>query len=117
VEELEVSRVGHGIAVVDDARLMRELREAAIVLEVCPTSNERTGAWDPRRGPHPILRLLEHEVSVVLGTDDPGYFGCTLEGERRRLQEWGIAAEVLDELEHRARQVRFVPGHSEPNRR
>ena len=112
VEELEVSRIGHGIAAADDERLMRELREAGVVLEVCPTSNERTGAWDPQRGPHPIHRLLAHDVPVVLGTDDPGFFACTLRSERQRLLDWGIAATVLEDLECRARRVRMVPEDS-----
>jgi adenosine deaminase len=106
IEELGVRRIGHGIAAARDERLMRELRADGIVLEVCPTSNERTGVWDPRT-PHPVLRLLEHGVPVVLGSDDPAFFGSTLVGEFERLRGWGIEGSTLDAIAARAFDARF----------
>ena len=106
VEELGVRRVGHGVAAVEDERLLRELREEGVVLEVCPTSNERTGVWDPR-GPHPLLRLLEHGVPVVLGSDDPAFFGCTLRSEFERVRSWGVDAERLEAMRRRSFEVAF----------
>jgi adenosine deaminase len=107
VEELEVRRVGHGIAATSDPVLMRELRDEGIVLEVCPTSNERTGVWDPAT-PHPLLTLLEHGVPVVLGSDDPAWFDCTLRSEIRRVAEWGVPGHTIDAMIDRAHAVRFA---------
>ena len=106
VEELEVRRVGHGIAAVEDPRLMRELAEARIVLEVCPTSNERTGAWRPSQGDHPVLALLAAKVPVVVGSDDPAFFGSSLRGEFEKLKSWGVHDEELADIEERARRLR-----------
>ena len=44
VEILGVERIGHGIAAIHDPALMDLLAERRIPLEVCPTSNLRTGA-------------------------------------------------------------------------
>jgi aminodeoxyfutalosine deaminase len=92
VEELEVTRVGHGIAAAQDADLMRQLAEAGIVLEVCPTSNRRTRSWDGQSR-HPLFTLLEHGVPCILGSDDPAYFGSSLRGEL----DW-VEAEGLDRV-------------------
>jgi len=107
VEELGVRRVGHGIAAAQDERLMRELRDEDVVLEVCPTSNEKTGVWDAST-PHPLSKLLEFGVPVVLGSDDPAYFGCTLRSEIERVRSWGIEADAVDDMIRRAFEVRFT---------
>lgn len=107
VEELRVRRVGHGIAAASDPLLMRDLRTEGVVLEVCPTSNEKTGVWNPRT-PHPLLTLLEHGVPVVLGSDDPAFFRCTLRSEVERVRSWGVPSEVLDAMIRRAATVRFA---------
>src|SRR4051812_10455965 len=44
VEFLRPDRIGHGILAAGDPALMRELRDAEIVLEICPTSNLLTRA-------------------------------------------------------------------------
>ncbi len=44
VEQLGAERIGHGIAAVRDPYLMNWLANRAIPLEICPSSNIRTGA-------------------------------------------------------------------------
>jgi aminodeoxyfutalosine deaminase len=44
VEQLGAERIGHGIAAVRDPYLMNWLANRAITLEICPSSNVRTGA-------------------------------------------------------------------------
>jgi len=80
--KLGAERIGHGIASVHDADLMRHLREHDIPLEICITSNLVTGVVK-RIEEHPVRRLYDAGVPIVLNTDDPAMFHCTLVGEYR----------------------------------
>ncbi len=77
---LGAERIGHGIAASCDEALMRHLREQNIPLEICITSNLVTGVVT-RLEEHPVRRLYDAGVPIVLNTDDPAMFGCTLTGE------------------------------------
>ena len=58
VEHLRPERIGHGILAARDPELMRLLRDAGIVLEICPTSNLLTKALRGRgRRPRHLPRL------------------------------------------------------------
>jgi aminodeoxyfutalosine deaminase len=105
VEFLGVERVGHGIAAIHDVALMDLLADRRIALEICPTSNLRTGALarqvrDDGAGlaQHPMARLIRHGVPVVLSTDDPGMFHTTLGEEYQRAQEMGLTEKEMEEI-------------------
>jgi aminodeoxyfutalosine deaminase len=78
--QLGAERIGHGIAAARDEALMRHLRERDIPLEICITSNLVTGVVATLEE-HPVRRLYDAGVPIVLNTDDPAMFGCTLTGE------------------------------------
>jgi adenosine deaminase/aminodeoxyfutalosine deaminase len=78
--EIGAERIGHGISAIEDAALMRELRERNIPLEICITSNLVTGVVK-RVEDHPVRRLFDAGVPITLNTDDPAMFRCTLAGE------------------------------------
>jgi adenosine deaminase/aminodeoxyfutalosine deaminase len=78
--EIGAERIGHGISAVHDQALMRHLREQDIPLEICITSNLVTGVVK-RLENHPVRRLFEAGVPIVLNSDDPAMFRCSLTGE------------------------------------
>jgi adenosine deaminase/aminodeoxyfutalosine deaminase len=84
--KLGAERIGHGIASVRDPELLRHLRERGIPLEICITSNLATGVVK-RIEDHPLRRLYDAGVPIVLSTDDPAMFRCTLVGEYRLAAE------------------------------
>jgi len=79
---LGAERIGHGIAAVRDRGLLRHLRERDIPLEISITSNLVTGVVK-RLEDHPIRDLYDAGVPIILNTDDPAMFGCTLTDEYR----------------------------------
>jgi aminodeoxyfutalosine deaminase len=83
VELLAVERIGHGLTAAKDPEVMAMLRERAIPLEVCLTSNVATGILK-RIMDHPLRQMLEAGLVVTLHSDDPALFGTSLNEEFRR---------------------------------
>jgi aminodeoxyfutalosine deaminase len=95
VEMLGAERIGHGIAAIRDLRYADQLATLRIPLEICPTSNIRTGALARQldkptavMAEHPLAKIVERGVTVVLSTDDPAMFHTDL------LTEYGHAIEL-----------------------
>lgn len=93
--QLGAERIGHGIAAVGDPKLMAHLREHSVPLEICITSNLVTGVVK-RLEEHPVRRLYDAGVPIVLNTDDPAMFRCSLVGEYRlAAQAFGFSQSEL----------------------
>lgn len=99
--ECGAERIGHGIRSIEDPVLVRHLADHRIPLEVCVSSNVRTGAVTSLRE-HPVRRLFDAGVPITLNTDDPPMFGTTLE------REYQIAA---DEFGFGETELRTVAGN------
>jgi adenosine deaminase len=102
VELLGAERIGHGTAVMRSEQMMEDLAARDITLEVCPTSNLRTGALarqlgkaDARASEHPLGLFLRRGLRVTLGSDDPAMFETTLTGEYELARGIGLTDQVL----------------------
>jgi len=84
-------RIRHGIGAWRDPGLLAEIVDRGIVLDVCPTSNLRTGAV-PDLAAHPLPRLLTAGVRCTVGTDDPAMFGTDLRREYEVAARLGLSA-------------------------
>lgn len=96
--DIGAERIGHGIRAVDDPELMRRLREERIPLEVCITSNVKTGAVGSLAA-HPVRKLFDAGVTITLNTDDPGVFETDL------AREFGIAGDAFGFSEEELRSI------------
>ncbi|GAB4213072.1 MAG: adenosine deaminase [Roseiflexaceae bacterium] len=109
VDALQVERLGHGIRSIEDPALIQHLRDRQVVLDVCPMSNLRTGAVSSLNG-HPLRRLFDAGLRVTLNTDDPTFFGTTLNEEyERAAQLFGFSAAELGALACNGAEAAFLP--------
>ena len=106
VESLRPERIGHGILAAGDPELMRVLRDAGTVLEICPTSNMLTKALPDEDAVRETIRaFVEHGVAFTIATDGPEMMRTHLRDEFELLLRIG----ALDEDELREANAR---GHS-----
>ena len=80
LDVLQVERIGHGIRALEDPRLVETLARRGVPLEICPTSNFRTGvvaAGDV----HPLRDLDAAGCRIVIDADDPAIFRSSITDE------------------------------------
>jgi len=96
--EIGAERIGHGIRSIEDPRLIAYLRDHKIPLEICISSNVRTGAV-ASVAEHPVRKLFDAGVPIILNTDDPALFECTLDSEYDLAQrEFGFTPQELSAI-------------------
>lgn len=109
LEALNVERIGHGVRSVEDPALVEFLVERQIPLEVCPTSNIRTGVvagW----GDHPARHLIEAGALVTLNSDDPAMFDCTIVGEYQAAADhFGLSDQQIRAIAGNAVRASWAP--------
>jgi adenosine deaminase len=112
VEVLRPDRIGHGILAAGDDELMRELREAEIVLEICPTSNLLTKALVDENAIRQVFRsFVEAGVRFTIATDGPEMMRTHLRDELDLLLRIGaLTPDELDEANVRGHEASFVRG-------
>jgi adenosine deaminase len=102
-------RLGHGIRVLDDPALVDELRERALPLEVCPSSNVALG-FVPAFNAHPLPRLRDAGLAVTVNTDIPVVIGTSTAAEYTRVRDaFGYDDAVLADLARAAVDASFAP--------
>src|SRR5437879_1176412 len=110
VETLRPDRIGHGILAARDPELMDALREAEIVLEICPTSNLLTKSLPDEDAVRETFRaFVDHGVPFTIATDGPEMMRTHLRDELELLKRIGALDEdELAEANRRGHQASFV---------
>jgi adenosine deaminase/aminodeoxyfutalosine deaminase len=106
---LGAERIGHGLSAQHDPELMALLAERQIPLEICITSNLRTGCCATIEK-HPIKNYFDNGLMITLNSDDPAMFGTSLEQEFLLAQaHFGFSREHLRELARNSVEASFLP--------
>lgn len=106
---LRAERIGHGLTAFHDPDLVEELAERQIPIEICLTSNLRTGLC-PGLSEHPVKSYFDHGLMITLNSDDPAIFGTTLAREYQLAQQtFGFTDEHLRELARNSFEASFLP--------
>lgn len=102
-------RIGHGLSAEHDAELMEVLAERQVPVEVCVTSNLRTGCCTSLAN-HPLRRYFDAGLMVTLNSDDPTLFGSDLLGEYRLAHgQFDFTEEQLREVAANSIEASFLP--------
>jgi aminodeoxyfutalosine deaminase len=102
-------RLGHALTAIHDQELLHLLSERQVPLEICVTSNLKTGCC-AKLEDHPVRRYFDEGLMVTLNSDDPTMFGSNLEGEYLLAhREFGFTEEHLRELASNSIEASFLP--------
>jgi adenosine deaminase/aminodeoxyfutalosine deaminase len=106
---VRAERVGHALTAGQDPELVEELSRRQIPVEICLTSNVRTGCCR-QISEHPLRNYFDRGLMVTLNTDDPAMFRTTLSQEYALAQsEFGFTDEHLRELARNSVEASFLP--------
>lgn len=113
LDHVRPARIGHGVRAIEDADVVQQLADEAVVLEVCPGSNLALRVF-PDMASHPFDRLHRAGVKVTLSSDDPPHFHSSIGHEYRLAADaWGYDAAKLTGFTRTAIEAAFV---DEPTR-
>ena len=106
---LKAERIGHGLTAGQDSELIEELAERQVPIEICVSSNLRTGCCADL-AQHPVRRYFDAGLMLTVNSDDPAMFRTSLAGEYALVQEtFGFSDEHLRELARNSFEASFLP--------
>jgi adenosine deaminase len=86
LDSLHVERIDHGVRCLEDRALVTRLVRERMPLTVCPLSNVRLRVFD-RLSDHNLPRLLAAGLRASVHSDDPAYFGGSVNTNYRAALE------------------------------
>jgi adenosine deaminase len=108
LDTLGVDRVGHATRAREDPELVSVLRNRRIPLEVCLTSNVRTGVCQSLEA-HPIDEYFRSGLMVTINSDDPTMFNTSIIEEYSLLVlRLGFTWEDLKQLSRNSIEASFL---------
>ena len=102
-------RIGHGLSAASDPELMEVMAQKQVPVEMCISSNLRTGACKELQE-HPVKKFFDEGLMVTLSTDDPAMFQTSLNKEFEiAQQEFSFSEDHLRELARNSIEASFLP--------
>lgn len=108
LETLPITRIGHGVRIIEDEKLIETVKARNITLECCPTSNIVLKVYENYQV-HPLRKLYDKGIKVTLNSDDPPLFKTTVGHEYDVAQKhFGFSDGELLELSRNAIHASFA---------
>jgi adenosine deaminase len=108
LDDLQVSRIDHGVRCEEDPALLKRLARTRTPLTVCPLSNLKLAVVSDLRQ-HNLKRLLDAGLCVTVNSDDPAYFGgYVLENYLAAQRALSLTKEDLAELAQNSIEASFL---------
>jgi adenosine deaminase/aminodeoxyfutalosine deaminase len=106
---LKAERIGHGLTAGQDPELMEELARRQIPIEICVTSNLRTGCC-AELSQHPVRGYFDDGLMLTLNSDDPAMFRTSLVDEYELVRRnFDFSDDHLRELARNSFEASFLP--------
>ena len=108
INELGATRIGHGVATIEDETLMTYMVNNNIAIESCLTSNFQTGTVKDLTK-HPLKAFLNFGIKACLNTDDPAVQGIEIKNEFKVAQQiLQLTDSEISQLQKNAVDVSFL---------
>jgi aminodeoxyfutalosine deaminase len=102
-------RIGHALSAAKDPELLEVMAQKQVPVEMCITSNLRTGACKELQE-HPVRKFFDQGLMITLSTDDPAMFQTSLNKEFEiAQQEFSFTEDHLRELARNSIEASFLP--------
>jgi adenosine deaminase len=102
-------RIGHGVSLFQDPKLIDLFQKQQLHIELCPTSNLKTGSISQIEE-HPVAKARESGFHFSINTDDPGPFQCSMESEYHLLHKvFGFKHSDFQTIYKNSLEARFQP--------
>jgi adenosine deaminase len=113
MNKIAPDRFGHGVKSIEDEALLQKLAREDVTLEICPTSNLRTGIFNEWSDYKKVFSTLrEHSVPFTVNSDGPIFLKTHVMEEFRNLINHGVIKEaevaILTEV---SRKASFLKSH------
>lgn len=77
---LGANRIGHGVRIMEDDNVVELARKTQIPIEICLTSNIKSGIFDDIHQ-HPLPEMLRTGLNITINSDDPQILNINLSDE------------------------------------
>ena len=89
LKNIQPDRIGHGIRVLENEKIVKTAIDQGIVFEICPSSNVFLGLYQDIEN-HPLKNLYDYGAKITINTDDPTFFRSNLNQELFNLKSMGF---------------------------
>lgn len=101
-------RIGHGIAAIQDPKLIEKLIEDQVTLEICVTSNVHTKVVESLEA-HPVRKLFDAGVHVTINSDNMTVSDTNIWKEKEIVkQAFHFTEEEWKQMEQYAKEAAFL---------